>query len=193
MRTKERSMPGIKDRIENNVVVWLLGTLLTGFLAGIGTYEGALNIMELETINKDRLHTLEKSISIAPTQDANTYALALPTYLSDSEIELLFSKVKSLYNEQNTKGLYQLLSPIRRSQVTEQTAILQMEPVYQSLGGIISGFYVQHQFIGQQGLYKNYLLNYSVKYENAEKGVAIFSIIDDGKTYIIDSFIFNRL
>ena len=56
-----------------------------------------------------------------------------------------------------------------------------------SLGKIQSDFFVQHQFLGQQGLYKLFTLNFSVKYENAKKGIATVSIIDDGKylVYVI--------
>ena len=40
----------IRDRVENNATVWLLGTLLTGFLAGIATYEGILRIAALDPL-----------------------------------------------------------------------------------------------------------------------------------------------
>jgi hypothetical protein len=50
-----------KERVENNVVVWLLGTLFAGFLAGIGTYQTLLEIAKLAVISKDRLSTLEQS------------------------------------------------------------------------------------------------------------------------------------
>ncbi len=186
-------MSGIKEKIENNIVVWMLGTLLTGFVAGIGTYEGALKIMDLETINKDRLKTLETSSKIQPTQNAGIYGIKLPTYLSSSEIELLFTKIKSSYNDKNISNLYQMLGPIRRSQLSEETVKLQMEPVFQSLGEIKSGFFVQHQFLGQQGLYKIFMLNFSVKYANAEKGVAMITVIYDGNSYQIDGVLFNRL
>ena len=189
----EYCMSGIKEKIENNIVVWLLGTLLTGFMAGIGTYEGALKIMGLETINKDRLSVLEKVSKNESTQNTNMYGMQLPSYIGLSEIELLFTKIKSLYNRKDTDGLYQLLGSIRRAQLTEETVKLQMEPVFKSLGKIQSDFFVQHQFLGQQGLYKLFTLNFSVKYENAKKGIATVSIIDDGKSYQLDGVMFNRL
>jgi hypothetical protein len=61
-------MTNIREKIENNVVVWMLGTLLTGFLAGIGTYKGALEIMNLETIGKERLKQLENAAPLMPIQ-----------------------------------------------------------------------------------------------------------------------------
>ena len=41
----------LKERVENNPVVWLLGALLTGFGAGIATYEGILRIAHLEVVS----------------------------------------------------------------------------------------------------------------------------------------------
>ena len=35
----------LKDSIENNPVLWTLGMLLTGFLAGIGTYHWGLDFV----------------------------------------------------------------------------------------------------------------------------------------------------
>ena len=49
----------LRERIENNITVWLLGTLLTGFLAGIGAYKAIIEIAQLKTISVaeyDRLH-----------------------------------------------------------------------------------------------------------------------------------------
>ncbi|MEK7275037.1 MAG: hypothetical protein AAB296_02310 [Candidatus Desantisbacteria bacterium] len=40
----------IKERIEQNVTVWLLGTLLTGFLSGVGAYRTIQNMAELSVV-----------------------------------------------------------------------------------------------------------------------------------------------
>jgi hypothetical protein len=40
----------IRERIENNLIVFFLSTLLTGFLAGIATYEGILRITNQQTL-----------------------------------------------------------------------------------------------------------------------------------------------
>lgn len=188
-------MTNIKEKIENNVVVWMLGTLLTGFLAGIATYKGALEIMSLETIGKERLKQLENAATpnTNAAQSSGIYSIALPNYLNSSELELLFTKVKTAYNEHDAKSLYQLMGPIAKAQASEDTASLNMEPIFQNLGNIQSGFYVQHQYLGQQGLYKFFTLNYSVKYEKAQKGVATVTVIDDGKSYQINGIMFNRL
>ena len=43
----------IRERVEQNVTIWLLGTLLVGFLAGLATYEGILAIAQLTPGSKD--------------------------------------------------------------------------------------------------------------------------------------------
>ncbi|MCI5115155.1 MAG: hypothetical protein D3920_03090 [Candidatus Electrothrix sp. AW2] len=185
-------MSGIKEKIENNIVVWMLATLLTGFLSGIATYEGALKIMGLETISKDRLKQLESNPT-TPVTNADIYSIPLPDYLNSSEIELMFSKIKSAYNGKSGSDLYQMMGAIGKAQVTEDTAVLQIKPLFESLGKIESGFYVQHQFLGKQGLYKQFSLNFSVKYEKADKGYVTVTVIDDGKSYQIYGMMFNRL
>jgi hypothetical protein len=125
-------MTNIKEKIENNVVVWMLGTLLTGFLAGIATYKSALEIQGLETIGKERLKQLENAANnnTNVAQSSGIYSIPLPDYLNSSELELLFSKVKTAYNERNAKSLYQLLGPMAKAQVPEDAASLLMEATF---------------------------------------------------------------
>ncbi len=188
-------MSGIKEKIENNIVVWMLGTLLTGFLAGIGTYEGALKIMRLETVSKDRLKQLEASsnTSSGSVGGADIYSMPLPNYLNKSELQLIFSRIKEAFNERDAKGMYQLMGPIARAQFTEDSATLQIEPLFDGLGKIVDGFYVHHQFSGRQGLYKSFMLNFSAKYEKAGKGIVNVTVIDDGKSYQIYGIMLNRI
>lgn len=42
----------IKDTIENNPVIWTLGMLFAGFLAGIGCYKGVLEMADLHAVPK---------------------------------------------------------------------------------------------------------------------------------------------
>jgi hypothetical protein len=51
----------VRERVENNLVVWHLGTLLTGFLAGIATYRGILEIAQLAVVPKSKLENVEPS------------------------------------------------------------------------------------------------------------------------------------
>jgi hypothetical protein len=59
---KEASM-GLKERIENNAVVWFLGAVVACFLAGIGTYEGILRIAKLEVVSQDRQQRYEMLVT----------------------------------------------------------------------------------------------------------------------------------
>lgn len=186
-------MTSIRDRIENNIVVWTLAMLLAGFVSGIATYEGALKIMQLEKVSKDRLLSLEKGVQPSTTEGIDIFSVPLPDYLNSSEITLILERVKSAYNEQDVEKLYNLLGPIRRAQLTLNTARLQIEPVFASLGAIESAEFVYHQFMGRSGMYKMFALYYSAKYEKADKGVLMISLIDNGKSYQIDGMIFNRL
>ena len=50
----------IRDRVEQNVTIWLLGTLLTGFLAGFGAYKTILVVSGRTTISIEKLQVLEE-------------------------------------------------------------------------------------------------------------------------------------
>jgi hypothetical protein len=52
----------LKERIENNLVVFFLGTLLTGFLAGLGVYQGALKLVDYTPISNDAVRALKDDI-----------------------------------------------------------------------------------------------------------------------------------
>lgn len=188
-------MPGIKEKIENNVVVWMLGILLTGFLAGIGTYGGALKIMSLETVSKDRLKQLEESARFKEMGSSGTdvYSVPLPDYLNNSELQLIFTRIKEAYNKKDTAGLYKLMGPITKSWLSEDTLTLQMEPLFEGLGGIGDGFYVQHQFSGKHGLYRLFTLTFSATFEKADKGYVSVTVIDDGKSYQIYGVLLSRM
>lgn len=185
-------MPTLKEKVENNVVIWLLGALLSGFLAGIGTYESALRMFKFKTISSERLALLENGGGDTKAPQ-DIYSVPLPGYLGKSEIELLFSKVKTAYNNQNNDALYDLIGPIGRAQVSGAAAEQSLKHLHENLGKIKDGFYVQHQFSGKLGLYTHFALNFSVEYENAEKGLATVTIIDDGESYQVYGIFFNKL
>lgn len=186
-------MSDLKDKIENNVTIWLLGMVLAGFMAGIGTYEGALKIMQLETVSSDHLNALENQSSGAAIGTSDMYSVPLPNYLGKAEIELLFTKVKEMYNSNANEELFDMLGPIGKAQVSKESAEKQLAYLYESLGKIRKGFFVQHQFVGKLGMYRHFALNFSVEYEKAEKGIATITVIDDGKEYQLYGLTFNRL
>ena len=55
----------LRERIEDNPVVWLLGSLLAGFLAGIGAYQAILEIAHLKVVPEARLAEMQ---SIVPAR-----------------------------------------------------------------------------------------------------------------------------
>ena len=50
----------IKEKIERNVTVWLLGTLLTGFLSGIGVYRGIQDMAGLSVESEAELEETKR-------------------------------------------------------------------------------------------------------------------------------------
>jgi hypothetical protein len=53
----------LKERVEENVTVWLLGSLLSGFLAGIATFRTVQEIGGLEPISKSEYQELQRKVS----------------------------------------------------------------------------------------------------------------------------------
>lgn len=54
----------IKDKVEQNVIVWLLGTLLTGFGSGIATYKAVIEIADLRVVpSSEDPEELKKQLS----------------------------------------------------------------------------------------------------------------------------------
>lgn len=53
----------LREKIEDNLTVWLLSTLLAGFIAGIGTYKAILEIAQLEVVSRARLEQLQANSS----------------------------------------------------------------------------------------------------------------------------------
>ncbi|MCP4177428.1 MAG: hypothetical protein GY756_06660 [bacterium] len=50
----------LKEKIENNLTLCILGFILAGFLAGIGAYDTILRIAKLEVVAKSELNQLKK-------------------------------------------------------------------------------------------------------------------------------------
>lgn len=73
----------LRTRIENNLVLWALGSLLTGFVAGFGAYETILKTAQLETVRSSTIEKLEAEIQSLKRQKA-----ALETKLVNSQSDL---------------------------------------------------------------------------------------------------------
>jgi hypothetical protein len=54
-------VPTLKERIENNLPLFFLSALVSGFVAGIGAYEGTLKITDHTTIANETLSKLKES------------------------------------------------------------------------------------------------------------------------------------
>ncbi len=75
----------LREKIENNLAIWMFGALGAGFLAGIGTYKSIMDIAQLDVIPKSRLEELEggckpKTEAIEPINEVSK-----PTDSPDSE------------------------------------------------------------------------------------------------------------
>jgi hypothetical protein len=49
----------LKEQVANHPVVWFLGALVAGFSAGLGAYQGILEIAGLDVISEERLAQVE--------------------------------------------------------------------------------------------------------------------------------------
>lgn len=59
----QQSKPAsLKERIENNLVVFFLGTLVTGFLAGLGVYQGGLKLVDYSPVSNSTLQALREDV-----------------------------------------------------------------------------------------------------------------------------------
>jgi hypothetical protein len=69
----------LKDKIENNVVIWFLGTLIAGFVAGIGTYEAFVRMARLEPVAFKQDEASRKLVHevVADTSDVDVGLRAL--------------------------------------------------------------------------------------------------------------------
>ncbi len=65
-----------RERIEDNLVVWLLGTLLTGFLAGVGAYKAILETAQLEVVPRVKLEQLQATASSSRAASNESPSLA---------------------------------------------------------------------------------------------------------------------
>lgn len=54
--------PTLKERIENNLIVFFLGSLLAGFMAGLGTFQGALKLVDYTPTSNDSLRALREDL-----------------------------------------------------------------------------------------------------------------------------------
>jgi hypothetical protein len=61
----------IRSRIEDSLVMWTLGSLLAGFLAGFGVYEAILKTAQLEVVPSSTVKRLESEVDNLKKEKAN--------------------------------------------------------------------------------------------------------------------------
>jgi hypothetical protein len=91
----------IKKTIEQNVTVWLLTTLLTGFLSGIGVYRAVQDMAGLKTVSGAELAdaqrqraALEQRVAVAEKQAATATAQVKQAYwaVRGTQVNLVYGE-----------------------------------------------------------------------------------------------------
>jgi hypothetical protein len=67
----------IRERVEQNVAIWLLGTLGAGFAAGFGAYETILQVSQREVVAKEELHQLRLETNTSSPPTCEEYGVAI--------------------------------------------------------------------------------------------------------------------
>lgn len=65
---------GIKERIKNHPVIWILATLLAGFTAGLAVYQAILEIAHLEVVPKGAGATIQSVTASGVLADSKNKA-----------------------------------------------------------------------------------------------------------------------
>ena len=86
----------LREKLENNIVIFFLTTLLTGFLAGIGTYQAILKITGLEVVRKG-----EQSRPETPREQALLLTQGHKTIVSGFNIAVKLDAGDENYDPQN--------------------------------------------------------------------------------------------
>ena len=112
------NMPSIEDIVKNNVVVWLLGMLFAGFLAGIGTYQAIIEIAHLKVISLAKWETIQSYIGENPEAEVE----ARQTVLGKEEQILLRELVSESKGLGDGVAVYPFKSNVRRIGMSSEAA-----------------------------------------------------------------------
>ena len=105
-----------KDSIENNAVLWVLGTLLTGFLAGISTYHWGLDFAGRKVVSQDAYVLMQDEIG--PIKARENFYRTFLTYLVFKEDSTLSEQARA----KNKQALVDLISKNYRATVSGNVA-----------------------------------------------------------------------
>ena len=67
----------IRTLVERNVVIWLLGTLVTGFVAGWGAYETILAVAGRKLVSEEEFQRLRSMPAVASRPSCEEYGVTL--------------------------------------------------------------------------------------------------------------------
>jgi len=59
----------LKEKIENHPVIWTLGMLVAGFLAGIGAYSSILSIAKLQVVSSDATILADDQVAVSQSKN----------------------------------------------------------------------------------------------------------------------------
>jgi hypothetical protein len=128
--------PSLKERIENNLVVFFLGTVLAGFLAGLGTYQGALKLVDYTSISNGELRMLKDNLEKDRTEIAALQARAKSTegekdQLEKNALELVLPEagVRQGTGETTKDGVFIYVESASDSEVLVTVTMPQEKPV----------------------------------------------------------------
>ena len=106
-------MPSIKQQVEDHPLVYFFGTLLVGFMAGIGVYKFLLDVSGQTTVSRETLERL-KSINYSPEHETNISSLS-PS-MNKLPIDVVIDNNK---DHPNTASL---VAPKKSEVITESSA-----------------------------------------------------------------------
>lgn len=195
---KNIHMSNLIEKIRNNIEKGIIAVFFIGFLAGIAV-SGIISSLSKDEVKSEQAQVSQPIKIATPAQSqpsvSNPVAVnntpSLPAYLDTNQIQLVFTYIVTSFNKQDPKSLYNILGPIRKSQLPENTLATKLLQLYQLLGAVQNGSLIEQKYIGQQDLYKVFQFTFRVDYEKVKKGTLNFTVLDDGSNFQIDSIVFN--
>jgi hypothetical protein len=93
-----------KERVEENVAIWLLGSLLTGFLSGIAAYRGLQEIMDLVPVSKSGYETLQEKAQASSAHENQLQNELATSEANVAQLQRDLSKAANAASASKTKG-----------------------------------------------------------------------------------------
>ena len=96
----------IRDKIEQNVTIWLLSTLLTGFLAGIGVYRAIQDMAGLKILSAADLEGSKQKLAelSQKLETAENHAAALEAQVKQAYWAVRGTQVTVIYPESSARA-----------------------------------------------------------------------------------------